>query len=39
MRVTADTNKAALHIPLPPSLTSERIAKTITATLSRLMAG
>ena len=33
------TDKAALHIPLPPSLTSERIAQTITAALSRLMAG
>ena len=29
----------ALHIPLPSSLTSERIAQTITAALSRLTAG
>jgi len=33
------TDKAALHIPLPVSLTSARIAQTITAALSRLMAG
>jgi SNF2 family DNA or RNA helicase len=32
-------DQAALHIPLPSSLTSERIAQTITAALSRLMAG
>ena len=31
--------QAALHIPLPASLTSERIAQTITAALSRLMVG
>ena len=33
------TDKIALHIPLPPSLTSERIAQTIRSALSRLMAG
>ncbi len=33
------TDKAALHIPLPASLTSARIAQTITSALSRLMAG
>ena len=33
------TDKAALQIPLPASLTSERIAQTVTAALSRLMAG
>jgi SNF2 family DNA or RNA helicase len=33
------TDKAALHIPLPASLTSERITQTITSALSRLMAG
>ena len=33
------TDKAALQIPLPASLTSERIAQTLTAALSRLMAG
>ncbi len=33
------TDKAALHIPLPESLTSQRIAQTLTAALSRLMAG
>lgn len=32
-------DQAALHIPLPSSLTSERIAQTITAVLSRLMTG
>jgi SNF2 family DNA or RNA helicase len=31
--------KPALHVPLPPSLTAERIAQTITAALSRLMGG
>jgi len=33
------TDKASLHIPLPASLTSARIAQTITSALSRLMAG
>ena len=33
------TDKIALHIPLSSSLTSERIAQTITSALSRLMAG
>lgn len=33
------TDKEALRIPLPASLTSERIARTITSALSRLMAG
>jgi superfamily II DNA/RNA helicase len=33
------TDKAALHIPLPASLTSSRIAQTITSALARLMAG
>jgi superfamily II DNA/RNA helicase len=33
------TDQAALHIPLPASLTSARIAQTITSALSRLMAG
>ena len=33
------TDQPALHIPLPSSLTSGRIAQTITAALSRLMAG
>ncbi len=33
------TDKAALHIPLPASLTSARIAQTITSAISRLMAG
>ena len=32
-------DKPALHIPLPSSLTSERIAQTITAALSRLLGG
>lgn len=32
-------DKSALHIPLPSSLTSERIAQTITAALSRLLGG
>ena len=32
-------DQPALHIPLPSSLTSERIAQTITAALSRLTAG
>ena len=32
-------DQPALHIPLPSSLTSERIAQTITAALSRLAAG
>jgi superfamily II DNA or RNA helicase len=35
----SSSDNAALHIPLPSSLTSERIAQTITAALSRLMAG
>ncbi len=35
----SSTDDVALHIPLPSSLTSERIAQTITAALSRLMAG
>jgi hypothetical protein len=33
------TDNAALHIPLPASLSSERIARTITSALSSLMAG
>ena len=33
------TDQAALHIPLPASLNPARIAQTITAALSRLMAG
>jgi superfamily II DNA/RNA helicase len=33
------TDQAALHIPLPASLTSARIAQTITSALARLMAG
>jgi SNF2 family DNA or RNA helicase len=33
----SSSNNAALHITLPPSLTSERIAQTITGALSRLM--
>ncbi len=33
------TDQAALHIPLPASLTSERIARTISSALARLMAG
>jgi len=33
------SDKASLRIPLPSSLTGERIAQTITAALSRLMAG
>ena len=33
------TDKAALHIPLPGSLTSQRIAQALTNALSRLMAG
>jgi hypothetical protein len=33
------TGKAALQIPLPASLTSERISQSITSALSRLMAG
>ena len=39
--ITKDSagDKVSLRIPLPSSLTSERIAQTITATLSRLMAG
>ena len=39
--ITKDSagDKASLRIPLPSSLTSERIAQTITAALSRLMAG
>ena len=32
-------DKPALHIPLPSSLTSQRIAQTITAALSRLLGG
>jgi superfamily II DNA/RNA helicase len=32
-------DQAALHIPLPPSLTAERIAQAIGAALSRLMLG
>lgn len=32
-------DRAALNIPLPSSLTAERIAQTITAALSRLMGG
>jgi hypothetical protein len=32
-------DKSALHIPLPSSLTAERIAQTITAGLSRLLGG
>ncbi|MGH7794286.1 MAG: DEAD/DEAH box helicase [Candidatus Binatia bacterium] len=35
----SSSDNVALHIPLPLSLTSERIAQTITAALSRLMAG
>ncbi|MGH7887541.1 MAG: DEAD/DEAH box helicase, partial [Candidatus Binatia bacterium] len=35
----SSTDDVALHIPLPSSLTSERIAGTIAAALSRLMAG
>jgi superfamily II DNA or RNA helicase len=35
----SSSDNAALHIPLPSSLTSERIAQAITAALSRLMAG
>jgi superfamily II DNA or RNA helicase len=31
--------KAALHIPLPSSLTAERLARTITVALSRLLGG
>ncbi|HXV47699.1 MAG TPA: DEAD/DEAH box helicase [Candidatus Binatia bacterium] len=34
----AATDKATLQIPLPASLTSERIAQTITSVLTRLMA-
>jgi hypothetical protein len=33
------TENAALHIPLPGSLTSRRIAQTLTAALSHLMDG